>query len=71
MRLFGKVNSSIDRFDHAGWLSCPFDLDISVEQTPPGEVFTAQPRGIVFAAPKRGVVFSAIPRGIVFNTKDR
>lgn len=26
MRLFGKVNSTIDRFDRAGWLTVPFDL---------------------------------------------
>lgn len=35
MRLFGKVDSSIDRFDRAEWLTAPFDLAF---QTP--SVFT-------------------------------
>lgn len=26
MRLFGKVNSLIDRFDRAAWLTPPFDF---------------------------------------------
>jgi len=26
MRLFGKVDGVVDRFDRAGWLSLPFDL---------------------------------------------
>lgn len=26
MRLFGKVDGAIDRFDRAEWLSMPFDL---------------------------------------------
>jgi len=29
MRLFGKVNSAIDRFDRAGWVTPPFDLELS------------------------------------------
>lgn len=26
MRLFGKVDGVIDRYDRAGWLTMPFDL---------------------------------------------
>jgi hypothetical protein len=28
VRLFGKANGSIDRFDRAEWLTPPFDLDL-------------------------------------------
>jgi hypothetical protein len=29
MRLFGKVDGTIDRFDRAGWLTPPFDMAFS------------------------------------------
>lgn len=29
MRLFGKVDGAINRFDRAMWLTCPFDLALS------------------------------------------
>ena len=29
MRLFGKVNSAIDRFDRAEWMTPPFDLSLA------------------------------------------
>jgi hypothetical protein len=69
MRLFGKVNSAIDRFDRAGWLTAPFDRAFVVEG--PSECFTAAPRGAVFRAESRGTVFDGPPRGTVFETRDR
>lgn len=33
MRLFGKVDGAIDRFDRAGWLTLPFDLAFLVTTT--------------------------------------
>ncbi len=32
MRLFGKVNSLIDRFDRAEWMTLPFDLSLRVNE---------------------------------------
>jgi len=33
MRLFGKVDGTIDRFDRAGWLTWPFDMSSVVQAT--------------------------------------
>lgn len=30
MRLFGKVDGHINRFDRAGWLTTPFDLAFAI-----------------------------------------
>jgi len=34
MRLFGKVDGTIDRFDRAGWLTLPFDLAFAAAVVP-------------------------------------
>lgn len=37
MRLFGKVDSAIDRYDRAGWLTPPFDLAFAVPTPSTGD----------------------------------
>jgi hypothetical protein len=38
MRLFGKIDGKIDRFDRAGWLTMPFDLAFSMRFTAPAVI---------------------------------
>lgn len=36
MRLFGKVDGTIDRFERASWLTMPFDLELGEASTSTG-----------------------------------
>ena len=56
MRLFGKVDGSVDRYDRAGWLSCPFDLAFLVATQGPYYVDASQ---MYVANAAIGEVFSA------------
>lgn len=42
MRLFGKVDGTIDRFDRAGWMTGPFDLAFAHVATGPFRVSAGQ-----------------------------
>jgi len=64
MRLFGKIDGSINRFDRAQWLTCPFDLAFLAPVVgAPERVFAAPPRGTAFDPLRRGTNFAAPPRG--------
>ena len=42
MRLFGKVNGTIDRFDRAQWMTPPFDLALASITLGPFQVEAGQ-----------------------------
>ena len=72
MRLFGKINAAIDRFDRAQWMSAPFDLAWGVAPAGvPEQTFAAPPRGTVFEPIRRGTIFGAPPRGTTFDLARR
>lgn len=33
MRLFGKVDNAINRYERASWITCPFDLALTTATT--------------------------------------
>jgi len=68
MRLFGKIDSAINRFDRSQWLTAPFDLALAAPVAAlPELTFAAAPRGAVFHPARRGTTFSAPPRGTTFQ----
>ena len=68
MRLFGKIDGSINRFDRAQWLTSPFDLAFLAPVVgAPERVFAAPPRGTTFEPLHRGTNFAAPPRGGSFT----
>ncbi len=72
MRLFGKIDGSVNRFDRAQWLTCPFDRALVAPVAgAPERVFAAPPRGTTFEPLPRGAVFAAAPRGPVFDLGER
>lgn len=72
MRLFGKIDGSVNRFDRAQWLTSPFDLAfVAPAVGTPERVFATPPRGAIFEPLRRGAVFAAPPRGEVFDPGGR
>lgn len=72
MRLFGKIDTAISRFDRAQWMSAPFDLAWSAAPAGvPEQTFAAPPRGTVFDPIWRGTIFDAPPRGTTFELMTR
>lgn len=52
MRLFGKVDGAIDRYDRAGWLTMPFDKAfISIAQTPSRRIYIPSAEDRVYIVP--------------------
>jgi hypothetical protein len=68
MRLFGKLDTAINRFDRAQYLTAPFDGAFAAPVAAlPERTFAAPPRGTTFDARFRGTTFSAAPRGTCFR----
>ena len=69
MRLFGKPDNTINRFDRAQWLSCPFDMAFQqvTASGVPERTFAAPPRGTTYEATRRGSFFVAAPRGTTYE----
>ena len=69
MRLFGKVDSAVDRFERAAWLTLPFDLALTAassnvyEETWGGSVSVDLDDGTV--AEDRDLVFAGYVGGNV------
>ena len=53
MRLFGKVNTAIDRYDRAAWLTPPFDVRTFADLLPLAHVVIAGTFGVQLALAAR------------------
>jgi len=66
VRLFGKVDGAINRFDRAGWLTLPFDLELSAPPVAPiGSIILDQ----VICGPSVLISGFSVPQ-IVFDGYD-
>ncbi len=71
MRLFGKIDHALNRFDRAQWLTCPFDLAFAAPMAAiPRRTFPGPPRGTTFDPLHRGTNFVAPPRGGMFQPRE-